>query len=73
MPGSLGRNALAWATGLGAAVATSGRARSSRSVSETVWPSRIVSTRVRGANTRGPPTPVSRCTAARAVRSAERS
>ena len=36
-------------------------------------PSRIVSTRVRGANTRGPLTPVSRCTAARAARSAERS
>ena len=38
----------------------------SRSVSLTVWPSRIVSARVRGANTRGLPTPVARWTRARA-------
>jgi hypothetical protein len=73
LPGSGGTNALTRAIGFGAAVATSGRARSSRRVSATLWPSRIVSTRVRGANTRGPPTPVVRCTAARAERPAERS
>ena len=71
-PGSAGMKPVTRATGFGAAVATSGRARSSRSVSAVDCPSRIFSTRVRGANARGLPTPVSRCTAARAARSAER-
>ena len=70
LPGSCGTKALSRAIGFGAAVATSGRARSSSSVAATDWPSRIFITRVRGANTLGAPTPVWRWTAARSPRSA---
>src|SRR5919204_3115775 len=50
----------------GAAVATSGRARSCRTVAAMLWPSRIRTRRVRGANARGRPTPTACMTAARA-------
>jgi hypothetical protein len=69
-PGSRGLIAAIEAIGLGAAVATSGRARSSATVSAMVSPSVICSTRVRGANASGSPTPVSRWTSARSARSA---
>ena len=61
------------ARAFGAAVATSGRARSSLTVSATLWPSRIVSTRVRGAKAFGAPTPVARCTAVSSRRLVPRS
>ncbi len=53
-----------WARAFGAAVATSGRARSSATVSATLSPSLIVRTRVRGAKARACPTPVWRWIAA---------
>ncbi len=68
-PGSSGRK-LARAIRFGAAVATPGRRRSSATVASTDAPSRIRSTRVRGANARGAPTPVARWVAARSARSA---
>ena len=70
-PGSFGTKPLMWAITFGDALSTPGRRSSSAIVCATLSPSRILSTRVRGAKTCGCPVPVERCAEARTVRLAD--